>query len=117
VEIRVYLNVQSVGILLGFKWFYPVCGCTEKHRLMLLPSELLIQCYLYISENTVCFYYKEQINSALQCREESLHIGAKVQNTHRSTLCDETQFYNVAAFSRYSHHYVVKGLNSNIEMF
>jgi hypothetical protein len=106
--IRICLIFQSGDVSLCFKRVRPVCCCTKKHRLMVLPSELLIQCYLYLSENTVLFHYKEQINSAVQCREVSLHIGPTVQNTHLSTPCDQTQFHNVAAFSKYSLHHVVK---------
>ena len=76
---------------------------------MVLPSELLIKCYLYHSENTVRLHYKEQINSAVQCREELLCIGTMAQNTYLSTVCDETQIHNVAAFTKYSHQYGVKG--------
>jgi len=49
-EIRVYLNVQSGCIPLSFKWFYPVCGCTKKYRLMVLPFELYT--VIYTSQRT-----------------------------------------------------------------
>jgi hypothetical protein len=64
---------------------------------------------IYTSQRTqFCFHYKEQINSALQCREELLRIGATVQTTHLNTLCDETQFHNSALFSKYRHYDVAK---------
>ena len=52
---------------------------------MVLPSELLIEYYLYLSENTLRFLYKEQLYSAV-LGSISTFWGIGTKHTRKYTL-------------------------------